>query len=247
MIRQQTIHRTIATAAVTALGLLTLGAVSTPADAGTAKVGAITVTGSGSTSVQRDRATTSLSVSVLASTAKDAMAQASSTYTTLRNAILGVGVKAADLTTSGVSLAPEYDYPAPSGSPVLRGYRATIGVSVVSDITTAAAVLDTAVTAGGDAVQIGGVSLDVADPTAVAGTARTKAVADAKQRAADYAKALGERVGRATKVVETASGIPTPIFYGATRLGVAAADAITIDPGTQKVTASVSVTFELLG
>lgn len=233
-------------AALVTASLVVLGGVAAPADAGPSVLGTVTVTGTGSTTVQRDRATTSLSVSVLAGTAKDAMAQASRTYNGVRAAILQLGVKAADLTTSGVSLYPEYDYPAPAGTPVLRGYRAVVSVSVASDVTTAAAVLDTAVSVGGDAVQIGGVSFDVVDPEAVSSTARTSAMANAKRHALDYAKALGERIGRATKIVEVGSSVPSPIYYGAMKAGVASADAISVDPGTQKVTANVTVTFELL-
>ena len=233
-------------AALVTMALIGLGGVTAPADAGPSVLGTVTVTGTGSTTVQRDRATTSLSVSVLASTAKDAMAQASRTYNSVRAAILQLGVKATDLTTSGVSLYPEYDYPAPAGTPVLRGYRAVISLNVASDVTTAAAVLDTAVSVAGDAVQIGGVSFDVVDPEAVGSKARTAAIANAKLHAVDFAKALGEHIGRATKIVESGSSVPTPIYYGVGKGGVASADAISVDPGTQKVSASVTVTFELL-
>ena len=243
---KRTMKRTMtASAMLVTAALVGLGGIAAPADAGPSVLGTVTVTGIGSTTVQRDRATTSLSVSVLATTAKDAMAQASRTYNGVRAAILQLGVKTTDLTTSGVSLYPEYDYPAPAGTPVLRGYRAVISLNVTSDVTTAAAVLDTAVSVAGDAVQIGGVSFDVVDPEAVGSTARTAAIANAKRKALDYAKALGERIGRATKIVETGSSVPTPIYYGS-KAGVASADAISVDPGTQKVTANVTVTFELL-
>ncbi len=229
--------------------LIGIGIVGMPAEAGPSVVGSITVTGTGSMKLNRDQATTSLSVSYLASTAKDAMAQATDTYNTVRAAILAAGVKAENLTTTGVSLYPEYDYNVvgKTGSPVLKGYRANLSISVVSTVPLAASVLDTAVRIGGDAVQIGGVSFDVANPDAVTDTSRTRAVANAKLKARNYADALGEKLGRATKVVETQAAVPVPIYYTRAASSGAVNTTVDMDPGTQKATSSVTITFELLG
>lgn len=229
--------------------LIGIGIVGMPAQAGPSVVGSITVTGSGSMTLNRDQATTNLSVSYLASTAKDAMAQATATYNAVRAAIIDAGVKAENLTTNGVSLYPEYDYNVvgKTGSPVLRGYRANLSMNVVSTVPLAATVLDTAVRVGGDAVQIGGVSFDVANPDAVTDTSRARAVANAKLKARDYADALGERLGRATKVVETQAAVPVPIYYARAAAAGGVNTAVDMDPGTQKATSSVTITFELLG
>lgn len=226
--------------------LIGLSFVGAPAQAGSAVLGSITVSGSGSMTLTRDQATTNLSVSYLAPTAKEAMAQATASYNSVRAAIIAAGVKAENLTTSGVSLYPEYDYnvTGKTGTPVLRGYRATLSINVVSTVPLAATVLDTAVGIGGDAVQIGGVSFDVAHPEAVSDTSRARAVANAKVKAKDYAEALGEKLGRATKVVETQAAVPVPIYYAKAAAGVNST--VDMDPGTQKVTSSVTITFELL-
>ncbi len=229
--------------------LIGIGVVGLPAQAGPATLGSITVTGSGSMTLNRDQATTNLSVSYLAPTAKDAMAQATTGYNTVRAAIIGAGVKTTDLTTSGISLYPEYDYNVlgKTGSPVLKGYRASLSINVVSTVPLAATVLDTAVQIGGDALQIGGVSFDVANPAGVTDTSRARAVADAKLKAKDYARALGERLGRATKVIETQAAVPVPIYYAKATAAGAMDSSVNMDPGTQKVTSSVTITFELLG
>lgn len=229
--------------------LIGIGIVGMPAQAGPSVVGSITVTGSGSMTLNRDQATTNLAVSYLAPMAKDAMAQATATYNTVRAAIIDAGVKAENLTTNGVSLYPEYDYnvDGKTGSPVLRGYRANLSMNVVSTVPLAATVLDTAVRVGGDAVQIGGVSFDVAHPDAVTDTSRARAVANAKLKAKDYADALGERLGRATKVVETQAAVPVPIYYARAASAGGVNTTVDMDPGTQKATSSVTITFELLG
>jgi uncharacterized protein YggE len=213
-------------------GLIGIGVVSTPAEAGSASVGSIT---------------TSLSVTALADKAVDAMAQATTSYNAVRKAVLDLGLKADNLTTTGISLYPEWDY-SPTyngGKAVLKGYRAYLSVQVTSSVLNSAKVLDVAMTTGGDAVSIGGISFDVADPEAVSDTSRVRAVANAKAKAKDYAEALGQHVGRAIKIVETGAAIPSPIYASMSKAD-SAAGVVEVDPGTQKVTSSVSITFELL-
>ena len=227
-------------------GLIAVGVVSGPAEAGPASVGSITVTGNGSMTLKRDQATTSLSVTALADKAVDAMANATASYNAVRKAILDLGLKADNLTTTGISLYPEWDYSGTynGGKPVLNGYRAYLSVQVTSSVPNSAKVLDVAMTTGGDAVSIGGISFDVADPEAVSDTSRVRAVANARAKAKDYAEALGQHVGRAVKIVETGAAIPSPIYASMTKAD--GAGVVDVDPGTQKVTSSVSITFELL-
>ena len=234
----------IAVAAIMGVGLAATS--SAPATAGAAATGTITVTGSGSATVKRDQATTSLSVTYLASTAKQAMSQTTAAYNAVRAAMLDAGVKADNLTTSGINLYPQYEWNSKENQSVLTGYRATVSVSVVSTVALAATVLDVAVSTGGDAVSIGGISFDTANPEAATDATRVKAVQNAKAKARDYAEALGQSVGKAVKIVETSAAVPVPIYS----MAKAAADSVgtvNMDSGTQKVTSTVTVTFELLG
>ncbi len=236
----------IALAATALLGVGLAATTSSPATATASSTGTITVTGSGSATVKRDQATTSLSVSYLAGTAKQAMSQATATYNAVRAAILDAGVKADNLSTSGINLYPQYEWSSKENTSVLTGYRATVSVSVVSTVALAASVLDVAVSTGGDAVSIGGISFDTANPDAATDATRVKAVQNAKAKAKDYAEALGQSVGKAVKIVETSAAVPVPVYT----MAKAAADsvgAVNVDPGTQKVTSTVTVTFELLG
>lgn len=228
-------------------GLIGMGVMALPAEAGSTSGGTITVTGSGSMTLKRDQATTNLSVTALADKAVDAMSQATVTYNAVRKAILDLGLKPDNLTTTGVSLYPEWDYSptADGGKPVLRGYRVYLSVQVTSTVQNSAKVLDVAMSIGGDAVSIGGISFDVADPEAVTDNTRVRAVLHAKAKAKDYAEALGQHVGRALKIVETGAAVPVPIYRSMVK--AESADVIDVDPGTQKVTSSVSITFELLG
>jgi uncharacterized protein YggE len=228
-------------------GLIGIGVMTAPVEAGPSSVGTITVTGSGSMTLKRDQASTNLSVTALAPKAADAMTQATSSYNAVRRAILDLGIKADALTTTGISLYPEWDYSptANGGKPELRGYRAYLSVQVTSTVLNSAKVLDVAMATGGDAVSIGGISFDVADPESVSDASRVRAVTNAKAKAKDYAEALGQHVGRALKIVETGAAVPSPIYASMTK-NEAAGAVIDVDPGTQKVTSSVSITFALL-
>lgn len=227
--------------------LIGLGVIAAPAEAGSASVGTITVTGAGSMTLKRDQATTNLSVTASATKAADAMAQATSTYNGVRKSILDLGIKADALTTTGISLYPEWDYSQTNngGKPFISGYRAYLSVQVTTTVPNSAKVLDAAMSTGGDAVSIGGISFDVSDPEAVSDASRVRAVTNARAKAKDYAEALGQHVGRAVKIVETGAVIPSPI-YAPTAKNEMAGGVVDLDPGTQKVTSSVSITFELL-
>lgn len=213
---------------------------STPAQAKTTETTRITVTGVGTVSVKRDQATTNLSVSVTDTTARAAMAAVTRNFNAVRAAILAAGAKEDDLTTSGLSLFPEYDYSS-GQTPRIIGYRATASLSVVTAVNLAATVIDTAVEAGGDLVSIGGISFDTANADAVTATARTRAVAAAKAKAAAYARQLGLKVGKAVKIVETSAPMPSPIYAGADKV----AAGVALDPGSAKVNVTVEITFIL--
>jgi len=131
-------------AALAIAGLIGFGVLSAPAEAGSASVGTITVTGSGSMTLKRDQATTNLSVTALADKAADAMSRATVTYNTVRKAILDLGIKADALTTSGISLYPEWDY-SPTyngGKAILKGYRVYMSVQVTTTVANSAKVLE---------------------------------------------------------------------------------------------------------
>ena len=222
---------------------LAVGAIALPSAqaADTTPSGRVTVTGIGSVQVDRDLATIQLTSSVSRATAKAAMAAVNTANNTVRKALIDAGADAKKFTTSGVSLYPEYEYS--TNKPVLTGYRATIGLSVSTTVKLAPTLLDVAVEAGGDDLQIGGISFEASDNETDANTSRTKAVANARTKAALYAKALGMTLGKAVKVVELSSPAPTPVSAGYDK--VAAAESITVDPGTSKITTTVEITYIL--
>ena len=229
-------------AAVAAMALVVLAIAAFAFTEEHEPTGKVTVTGSGFVELTRDRATMSIGVSVLKPTAKAAMAEAESTYAEVRAALLGVGAKAEDLTTSGISLYPEYDYWNYEGrKPLLLGYRAQISVSVETTIEVAAKIFDAAVTAGGDAVTLSGISFDVTGKAAANDQSRKRAIADARAKAALYADGLDMELGDALKVVEVSSTQPVPVMPDYNK----GEGELPIDPGKARTTTVVEVTFEI--
>lgn len=200
----------------------------------------ITVTGSATVAVERDRATTSFGVSVLAASATAAQADLGRAVTTVRNALLAAGATAKRLTTTGLSLYPEYEY-VMNERPRLVGYRATLTLQVRSTVPRASDLIDAAVAAGGDSVTVQGISFDATDTTAAVKRLRAAAVRDARTRAETYAAAAGVRVGRVRSIVETSAPDVRPIAIKEQMVGAS----LPLDSGTQEVSVTISVTFDL--
>ena len=98
--------------------------------------------------------------------------------------------------------------------------------------------LDTLVSQGANS--LGGIAFSIADPAPLLKEARTKAIADAKQKAQVFAAAAGVKLGRVLFIRDTAAGVPRPVAARAM-----AGASVPIAPGEQELEASVSVTYAL--
>jgi uncharacterized protein YggE len=162
--------------------------------------------------------------------------------TSVRAALRRAGIADRDIQTSSISLQPEYRY-AENQPPQLTGYRASNEVNVrFREIAQTGRILDALVAEGAN--QINGPSLEIDRPEAALDEARTAAIATARARADLYARALGMRVVRVIAVSETGSpGVPMPRPMMMRR--EAANDATQIDPGEQRLSVALTVSFEL--
>lgn len=204
----------------------------------------LTVQATGIAMAVPDAVRMNLTVSVLADTSENALAQASEAADKVRGALIDNGVEEKDIATQTVSVYPEYNYPA-SGVQTLTGYRALQSFEVViHQADTAGAVVDAVVAAGGDLVQIGGVTPIVLETSDSANKARADAIANALAKAEDYAKLLGVKLGDVEYVTEISAPIDVPLARG--DVGVGAPDAETkIDLGEQQITVTIEVCWSL--
>ena len=155
-----------------------------------------------------------------------------------RDALRDSSVDLRDIRTQQLSLQTRY---ADDGKTV-TGYAATNTVQAeVEQLARAGATVDAAVQAGAN--QVWGPSLSRSDRDALARDALRKAVADARAKAEALAEAAGVRLGGAVKIVEGTSAYDPPMPY-AERAAVLDA-ATPVQPGTEHIEATVSVTFDL--
>ena len=202
--------------------------------AGTTTPKTITVTGNGSVTTVPDQAGFSFTVDTRATTAKAALAQNATAAAAVVAAVKNAGVGSADIQTSEVSLSPQTNQ---AGTDIV-GYAASTTISVTTTIAKAGPLVDSAVTAGADGVS--GPSLSRSDQDAQYRDALKQAVADAHAKAQALADAGGLSLGAVQTITEGAGQVqPLPF---AQKAGVA--DGVAIEPGTQTVDATVTVTYE---
>jgi len=226
-----------------ALSLIGGATLAMPAMAAEPKTRYITISAVGTTLVVPDAVRINATVSVLLKSSKESLAASSTTAAAVRGALIANKIATKDIATQSISVNPEYSYPQDGSAPVVTGYRASQSFSItVRAATTAGAVVDAIVDAGGDNVQINGVNPFVLNDDKATDTARTNAVNRAKAKAASYAKLLGVKLGRVIYLDETSAPSIYPIYTTAAK----AEDSSTqIDLGEQKVSVSVTVRWSI--
>jgi len=206
------------------------GARSAPA--ADASSGGITVLGTGSANVTPDRASFAFGTVSQAATANAALAASSQAVARVIAALKKAGVTQADIQTSDVSLSPRMN---DKGDGIV-GYTASNTVTVtVRKIGDAGDIVDAA--AGAGANQVFGPNLLASDQDAAYRNALKGAVADARAKAATLATASSSTLGKITAIVEGGGAVAMPMAVGAKD------SSVPIEPGTQKIEATVSVTF----
>ena len=227
--------------AVSALVLVGCGDTVNVGDNGVSQ--GITVQATGVADVVPDAVQVSLSVSVVAEANDVALSQVAATAEVVRSTLEQLGIDAADIATQSVSVNPEYSYTEAEGQKIV-GYRASQTFDVlVRDASAAGAVVDSLVAAGGANLSINATYPVVNDSTAAAQAARDDAVAKARAKAEEYAELL--EVELSDLVFLTEISAPTNITIGA-KADVMAESALTvIDLGTQEVTVTVEVRWQI--
>jgi uncharacterized protein len=213
---------------------------ATPAVAGPG----ITVGGRADVAGTPDTLRLDLSVVATAPTVTEALAAANRSAGAVQKSLLSSGVQGKDLQTSRLDIQPSYDYPN-GGTPRLRGYQVSESVSAkLRNLGSAGDGIGQAVTAGGNAVRVNGISLDLEDSGAMVSSARDKAFADAKAKAEQYAKEAGRGLGEVISITEDVS-TPSPIAMPYAAMDSAKLASVPIQPGTQNVGVSVTVVFSM--
>lgn len=224
------------------IGLLTLSACAAPAPGGGAvdQPHLISVNGNGVAYGKPDIAVAQIGVQ----TRDENPGRAVSDNTEKMNAIIAelkkLGIEEKDIQTSNFSVYAQQNYDN-SGIPTDYTYVADNTVSVtIRDLGKVGDALGKAVAAGANSIY--GVSFSVSDQSALEAEARDKAMADAKARAEQLAKAAGVTLGEPMSISEYTSG---PALYYDVRAaeGLGGGGSVPVSTGQIQVSLQVSVTY----
>lgn len=238
----------VTTASVTALAITLArpAAVSAPPAqvltlAASTSGNTITVVGVGIGSATPNQAVLNLGVSATRPNVRDAVSVAASDMSHLLTAVHNGGVQDKDIQTTAVWVSPQTN----CCPQTLNGYNAATQIAVtVHSINNITVLIEDAVDAVGNDLQINGITLSVADQTAMLKAARAAAMRDAQEKAQDYAQLSGHHVGGLvgmSEVVSTTGGFSCDQCGGKGAGG----GGIQIQAGVTSITVDVAVTYEL--
>ncbi len=234
-------HLIAAAAALALVGPAAAQQARPPAEGGTCP-GRIAVQGEGSVQAVPDLLRLTFEVEAEADTPAAALEDASADTQAVLDALKAQGLAARDISTTEVSLHPIRDQQEAGRAPVTTGWRAASALrAAVRDTGRFGEIADAATQAG--ATGIGGVALEVSDPSEKLKAARQAAVRDGLARAETLATAAEMTLGDVLEINDQGGGgLPRPMFARAAAME--SAD-MPIAAGEQSVTASVSLTLAL--
>jgi uncharacterized protein YggE len=171
----------------------------------------LTVSGEGRAMATPDVASVTIGVELHDKTAEKAMNRNSEIMQKVIQAVKKMGIQEEDMTTIGVNLYPQYNYPQ-EGAPEIVGYYASNQVIVtVREIQKVSDLIANATTAGATSIQ--GVRFDVSPGNKAKMEALNDAYANAKTKAEALAAAMGVRLKEVYSARERGTAAPVPEAY----------------------------------
>jgi hypothetical protein len=206
----------------------------------------VTVQATGTVKVVPDGVSFNFAVSVLAQSSESAMSDASATAELVRTALEAAGVAKEDIATQNVSVYPEY-LSSSTGTQTLSGYRAQQVFTVtLRDTAKAGENVDAVIAAGGNSLQVYGVTPTLLDTDAAVAQAREVAMKSAKEKARDYAGLVDEDLGSVVYVTEVSSPSSSfPLMVGDSATSTSPMAKTEFNLGTQDVSVTVEVRWSL--
>jgi uncharacterized protein YggE len=176
----------------------------------------------------------------------------SATNTDKMNAVLefikSQGIADADAKTTDYNLSPNYQWDKYSQRNFIVGYTLTQTVRVkVRDLSKVASVLAGLTPLGVN--QVGNINFTFADPEKYLGMARADAFLKVQAKALAMVQSAGVSLGRVITIAENGyAPPPRPFYFGAAKAMDSMASmppAPNIQPGTQDITDTVTITYEV--
>lgn len=210
----------------------------------------VSVTGTGTVAVVPDLASFSISVSELGETTREAQAKANAKIGQLREIIRAAGIEDKDLATTAIGFWPEYKWV--ENEQILVGQRATQNLyvtvrGIVENPTILGQLIDSI--GGVGSISVSSISFSKEDTADAYTTSRLLAMEKAMQKAQEYAKGGGMKLGKPLSIQDYAT-----TDYQSTPRNMAKADAMymaqnsyntDIPTGELSIISTVSVVFEI--
>jgi uncharacterized protein YggE len=217
----------------------------------------ITVSGEGEVFAVPDTGEFTVSIQEEAKDVTTAQTAATKKANAVIDYLKSAGVAEKDIKTADYSVYPQYEWTnsvctrdgyCPPGKQTLKGFQVSQTLSVkVKDTAKAGELLSGVGTKG--ASQVSGLSFTVEDEDALKAQAREEAITDAEAKARELASQLGVSLVRVVGFSE--NGGSYPVMYAAKTMamdsmaGAEMAPAPQIPTGENKISSSVSVTYEI--
>lgn len=213
----------------------------------------ISMTAEGKVTATPDLATVNLGVLTRGSSAADVQDQNSKKINQIVEYTKSLGIKKEDISTVNFNVYPQYNYD--NGKNTIVGYEAnqtvTVKVHGVDQSTDILGKLIDGATNNG-ANEVNGVSLSFNDPDNLRQQARKQAIDKAKEKAQELASQAGLKLGKVVTISESSGGYPMPMNYASdSAMGMGGAGGVmktvapTVEPGSQDITANMTLVFEL--
>src|SRR6202045_85234 len=205
--------------------------------------GRVIVVGEGSVQVAPDYAQIRGGVTTKGKTVKEATDANSKLMAAVTAALLNAGIAQADIQTAQFSIQPVYAPPQPQAEPKLAGYSVSNQITVtVRALGKVSDILDRMVDAG--VTDVGNVAFLHSDPAKALDQAREAAVADARRKAEQYARASGFTLGRVAWLTED-TGMMPPVAKPMFRAQASMAAPVPISPGEDTLRVQITVGFDI--
>lgn len=210
---------------------------------GNAAQPSLNVSATGYADAAPDRATVSAGVVQQGKTAREAMMGNATLMTSAFDELEAAGIPKKNVTTSQISLQPQYDY-RDRNKPTIKGYEARNTVTVKSDdIEQVGPMLDALVRAGVN--NINQVRFSIKDPKNAMDKAREDAIREAKEKAEGMADAAGVKLGPLLSINENNGGgfNPQPMMMRAEAMDMGGRVSTPISAGDQTLSVSVNLRY----
>lgn len=203
----------------------------------------ITVSGTGKAYIKPDIANVNLGVTTNATKSQDTVNQNNEKMNAIILAVKKLGVEDKDIQTTLYNLSPVYDY-TQYGSK-FKGYSLNQQITVkIRNFDKINDILDAATTNG--ATNVGDLQFTVDNMDKVRADARTKAIADAKQKAQALASESGLKLVKLVNISESNYGnYPQPLYGMGVAKEISSSVAPSVQTGQMEIDSTISLTYKV--